>query len=40
MNFPAKKLYFIPNPVNFKQDQVLMALRLIAQTLACIEGAE
>lgn len=40
MIFPAKKLDFVPNPVNFTQDQILTAFRLIAKTPAFIEGTE
>lgn len=36
MTFPAEKLDFIPNPVNFTQDQILTAFRLVARTALAV----
>lgn len=40
MIFPAEKLDFIPNPVNFTQDRILTAFRLVARAPAPREGTE
>lgn len=40
MTFPAEKLDFIPNPVNFTLDQILTAFRLVARAPALREGTE
>lgn len=40
MTFPAEKLDCIPNPVNFTQDWLLTASRLVASAPALREGTE
>lgn len=40
MIFPTAKLDFIPNPVNFTQDWLLPAFRLVARAPAVREGTE